>query len=82
MPPSDDELARRNVEVNALMEAFHRRSPVSGLASGQTELRAEGDSLNELFRSLHTRSVLQVARAKILRFNLEKAIKSVGKERE
>ncbi len=76
------ELAPRNVEVNALMEAFHRRSPVSGVASGQTELRAQGDTLIELFRSLHTRSVLKVERAKILRFNLEKAIKSVGKERE
>ncbi|MBT9464017.1 AsmA-like C-terminal region-containing protein [Hydrogenophaga sp.] len=76
------ELAPRDVQVNALLEAFHRRSPVSGLASGQTELRAEGDSLIELFRSLHTRSVLQVERAKILRFNLEKAIQSVGKERE
>ncbi|WP_332750834.1 hypothetical protein [Hydrogenophaga sp.] len=76
------ELAPRNVEVTALLETFHRRSPVSGLASGQTELRAQGDTVSELFRSLRTHSVLKVERARILRFDMEKAVKSVGKDRE
>jgi AsmA-like C-terminal region len=76
------ELAPRNVEVTALMAAFGRRSPISGLASGQTVLRAEGDSLNSLVRSLTTRSVMQVEGAKVLRFNLEKAVRSVGKDSE
>lgn len=75
------EFAPRNVEVNALLEAFHRRSPISGLASGDTALRAEGDSLHDLFRSLHTRSVLKVERAKVLRFDMEKAVKSFGEDR-
>jgi hypothetical protein len=75
------ELTPRHVEVEALLKAFNRRSPISGFASGKTELRAEGDTYTELFRSLHTRSVLQVERAKILRFNMEKAVKSLGEDR-
>lgn len=75
------ELAPRGVEVNALLEAFHRHSPISGVASGETELRAEGDTLGELFRTLHTRSVLRVERAKILRFDMDKAVKSLGEDR-
>ena len=54
---------------------------VSAFASGKTALRAEGDTWTELFRSLHTRSELEVARAKILRFNMEKAVKSLGEDR-
>lgn len=75
------ELAPRDVDVVALLDAFHRRSPIAGLASGETELRAQGDTLSELFRSLHTRSVLKVERAKILRFDMEKAVKSLGEDR-
>ncbi len=76
------EIAPRNVDVRALMEAFHRRSPISGLASGETELRAQGDTLSGLFRSLKTRSAFQVESARILRFDLEKAVKSVGQDRD
>lgn len=75
------ELAPRRVEVASLLAAFHRRSFVSGLASGQTELRAEGDTAVELFRSLRTRSVLDVERARMLRIDLDKAIKSLGEDR-
>lgn len=75
------ELAPRRVEVASLMEAFHRRSFVGGLASGQTELRAEGETVVELFRSLRTRSVLDVQGARILRFDLDKAIKTLGEDR-
>lgn len=75
------ELAPRGVEVQSLLEAFNRRSPISGQASGETELRAEGDTVTELFRSLHTRSVLNVERARLLRFDLDKAVKSLGEDR-
>jgi hypothetical protein len=77
----EGELEPRNVEVESLLKAFNRRSPISGFASGKTELRAEGDTYTELFRSLHTRSVLEVERARILRFNMEKAVKSLGEDR-
>lgn len=75
------ELAPRRVEVASLLEAFHRRSFISGLASGQTDLRAEGGTAVELFRSLRTRSVLKVERAKVLRLDLDKAIQSLGEDR-
>lgn len=75
------ELAPRRVDVASLMEAFHRRSFVGGLASGQTELRAEGETVVELFRSLRTRSVLDVQSARILRMDLDKAIKTLGEDR-
>lgn len=75
------ELAPRRVEVASLLEAFHRRAFVGGLASGQTELRAEGDTVVELFRSLRTRSELEVERAKLLRLDLDKAIKSLGEDK-
>ncbi len=74
------ELAPRNVDVSALLATFNRRSPIGGRASGETEVRAEGDTLIELFRSLHTRSVLEVQSPKLLRFNMEKAVKSLGKD--
>ena len=75
------ELEPRGVDVQSLLDDFHRRSPISGLASGQTTLRAEGDTLQALIRSLHTRSALTVERAKILRFSMDEAVKSAGKER-
>jgi hypothetical protein len=74
------ELAPRGVEIASLLEAFHRRSFIGGRASGGTELRAEGDTALALFRSLRTHSVLEVERAKLLRINLDKAIKSLGED--
>jgi hypothetical protein len=75
------ELAPRNVEIPALLESFNRRSFIGGQASGETTLRAEGETVGELFRSLHTRSVLNVAGARLLRIDLDKAIKSLGEDR-
>lgn len=75
------ELAPRNVEIQALLESFNRRAFISGRASGDTTLRAEGDTLGELFRSLRTRSTLQVAGARLLRIDLDKAVKSLGEDR-
>lgn len=75
------ELAPRQVEVQSLLDAFHRRSFISGKASGQTSLRAEGDTVGELFRSLRTRSELTVQGGKILRIDVAKAVKSLGEDR-
>lgn len=74
------QLASRQVEVQALLDAFHRRSFISGRASGTTELRAEGETLGALARSLHTRSELTVDGGRILRIDVDKAVKSLGKE--
>ncbi|MGE0349124.1 AsmA-like C-terminal region-containing protein [Hydrogenophaga sp.] len=75
------ELAPRGVEIQALLESFNRRAFISGRASGDTTLRAEGDTVGELFRSLRTRSTLQVAGARLLRIDLDKAVKSLGEDR-
>lgn len=75
------ELAPRNVEIQALLESFNRRSFIGGQASGETTLRAEGETVGELFRSLRTRSQLRVAGARLLRIDLDKAVKSLGEDR-
>jgi len=75
------ELEPRAVEVQALLDAFHRRSFISGRASGHTELRAEGKTWGELMRSMHTRSELTVQGGRILRLDVAKAVKSLGEER-
>jgi hypothetical protein len=75
------ELAPRKVEIQSLLESFNRHAFISGQASGETTLRAEGETVGELFRSLRTRSELQVAGARLLRIDLDKAVKSLGEDR-
>jgi hypothetical protein len=75
------ELAPRKVEIQSLLESFNRRSFIGGQASGETTLRAEGETVGELFRSLRTRSELQVAGGRLLRIDLDKAVKSLGEDR-
>ncbi|MEO7105568.1 MAG: AsmA-like C-terminal region-containing protein [Rhodoferax sp.] len=75
-------LAPRDVEVASGVSAFNRRSPVSGKASGETDVSAEGKTVGELTRSLHTRTQFTVSSAIFLRFDLDKAIRTFGKEHE
>ena len=75
------ELEPQEVEVQALLESFHRRSVISGRASGHTVLRAEGKTWSELMRSMHTRSELTVQNGRILRLDVDKVVKSLGQER-
>jgi hypothetical protein len=74
------ELAPRGVEMQVLLGTFNRRSPIGGRASGTTTLRAEGDTVGELARALHSHSVLTAQDAKVLRFDLDKTVKSLGKD--
>ena len=76
------QLAPRDIEVASALHTFNRRSPVGGKGSGQTVLSADGKSVGELARSLHTRTVLSIDPAAILRFDLDKAISTRGKERD
>ncbi len=73
------QLAPQNIEVAGAMSTFNRRSPVGGKGSGQTVLTANGKSLGELLRSLHTRTTFSVNSATVLRFDLHKAISTHGK---
>ncbi len=67
------ELSPRQVEIQALLASFNRTAFIGGLASGETTLRAEGETVGALFRSLRTRSTLQVERAVS---DIERAIKA------
>ena len=72
----------RNVDVVGLMAAFDRRSIVAGRASGHTDLIAEGADPAEALRSLHTRTRFDIPKARLLTFDLERAVKSAGQQRK
>ena len=74
------QLSPKNIEVLSALKAFDRRSPVSGRASGQTELSAQGMKLGEIARSLHTRTRFSMAPATLVRFDLDRAVRTLGKE--
>ncbi len=69
------------VDVVGVMGAFERRSIVSGRASGHTDLIAEGEDPAAAMRALQTRTSFTVARAKLLTFDLEAAIRSAGSDK-
>ncbi|MDP1955947.1 MAG: AsmA-like C-terminal region-containing protein [Polaromonas sp.] len=74
-------LQPQGVEVSSAMAAFDRRSVVSGKASGQTALSATGDTIGELAQSLHTRTSFSMGKGTLLKIDVDKAIRSFGKER-
>lgn len=76
------QLAPRDVEVASALATFNRRSPVAGKATGQTVLSASGKSVGLLTRSLHTQTRFTVNPATVLRFDLDKAIRTRGKEHD
>lgn len=73
-------LQTRNVEVADALQAFNRRAIVAGKASGETTLSASGATLGALTQSLRTSTPFTMGRATLLRFDLDKAIRSIGKE--
>jgi hypothetical protein len=75
------ELAPRNIEVESAMQAFKRHSAVRGRASGKTLLSASGKNLGELARSLHTRTTFSMTPATLVRLDVDKAIRTFGKDR-
>ena len=76
------QLAPLGIEVASAIGAFNRRSPISGSGSGQTVVSASGKSPGELARSLHTQTRFTVSSAVLLRFDLDKAINTLGKEHD
>ena len=68
------------VEVASALEAFNRRPAVSGRASGDSTLAAEGDTVLDLAQSLNTRTPFVMGPGKLLRFDLDKAVRTVGKD--
>ncbi|MBC7599910.1 MAG: hypothetical protein H7238_12950 [Polaromonas sp.] len=74
-------LEPQGVEVSSALAAFDRRSMVSGKASGNTGLSATGDTIGELAQSLHTRTSFSMGKGTQLKIDVDKAIRSFGKER-
>lgn len=74
-------LEPRNVEVESALAAFKRHSALQGRASGRTVLSAGGEGVAELARSLHTRTQFSVAGATLRHVDVDKAIRSFGKDR-
>ena len=73
-------LQPRNIDVASALQAFDRRALVSGKASGETMVSARGANLGEMALSLHTATTFTMGRSVLLHFDLDKAIRSVGKE--
>jgi hypothetical protein len=73
-------LQPRDIEVESMMTTFNRRSVIAGRASGDTTLTANGDTVGELAQSLHTQTLFTIGKSTLLRFDLDKAIRTAGKE--
>ena len=73
-------LQPRNIDVAGALQAFGRHAIVSGKASGETAVSATGDNLGEIAQSLRTTTTFTMGRSVLLRFDLDKAIRSVGKD--
>lgn len=76
----DGTLKPEGIDTAQAVVAFNRRAVLAGRASGTTTLSAEGDTLGQLAQSLQTQSTLRVSRARLLGFDLEKAVRSAGRE--
>ena len=74
------QLAPRDIEVASAMEAFKMRSAVLGKAGGRTQLSASGANVAELPTTLRTRTTFSMAPATLLHIDVDKAIRSFGKE--
>lgn len=72
------QLTPKAVEVQSALAAFNRRSPVAGKASGKTTLDARGQTVVDLAQTLHTQTTFTMAPATLVRFDLSKAIRTLG----
>lgn len=74
------QLQPRGIEVAQALAAFNRQSVVRGAASGETTLAAQGAHLGELVQSLQTRTTFTLQPATLVTFDLDKAIRSAGRD--
>ena len=76
----EGKLKPESVEVASALAAFNRRPVLAGKATGDTLLSAEGDNFADLMQSLRTQTTFSMAPATLLRFDVDKAVRSVGKD--
>ena len=74
------QLAPSDVEVNSALDAFKSHSAVLGKATGKTQLSASGENIAELVGSMHTRTTFTMQSATLLHIDVDKAIRSFGKD--
>ncbi|WP_296917166.1 glycine zipper domain-containing protein [Polaromonas sp.] len=74
-------LQPRGIEVASALSAFNRTPVISGKASGSTTLSASGQTVIQLAQSVHTQTTFTMGRSALLRFDLDKAMRSAGQER-
>lgn len=74
------QLQPSGVDVGSAVAAFNRKPVIAGKATGATVLSAQGDSLVGLAQSLHTKTVFTMGASTLLRFDLDKAVRSLGRE--
>ena len=72
-------LQPKGMEVASILAAFNRRPMIAGQVSGTTTLSADGLNAIELAQSLHTQTTFTMAPGTVLRFDLNKAVRSLGK---
>jgi uncharacterized protein involved in outer membrane biogenesis len=75
------QLAPRGIDVASALTSFKRHSALHGKASGQTTLSASGHSIADLARAFHTHTTFSVASPTLLHIDVDKAIRSFGKDR-
>ena len=73
-------LKPRDIDAVSALAAFNRRSIIAGKVAGETTVSARGPGLDALAGSLHTATPFTIRQATLLRFDLEKAILSAGKD--
>ena len=73
-------LQPRGIEVASALSAFNRTPILSGKASGDTTLSASGRTVAELAQSVHTQTSFTMGRSALLRFDLDKAMRSAGQQ--
>ena len=73
-------LKPQEIEVASALTAFNRRPVIAGKASGTSTLSASGADARALAQSLHTQTLFAMSPATLLRFDLGKAVRSIGKD--
>ena len=73
-------LQPRGVELASALSAFNRRPVISGRASGETSLSASGANALDLAQTLRTQTAFSMQPATLLHFDLDKAVRSAGKD--
>jgi uncharacterized protein involved in outer membrane biogenesis len=73
-------LQPRGIEVASALSAFNHTPILSGKASGDTTLSASGQTVAQLAQSVHTQTSFTMGHAQLLRFDLDKAMRSAGQQ--